>query len=192
MPRPALKTRATLLSCARAYGRFGHIGLLDYCARELAQCRRPRATRVSHPRPLPAPRPRPSLPLTPPPLQLTSSLRRAQGQGARTFCSTLVVKYGHYILAGGVWQHDEAVLSQIGRVPCVCYADTVQLCVRVKFGSLCGRRIGLNAHVGAPIGCYGCVGGPAGRPGGARGARDGLLSKGLLTRTSLVGRGGMT
>ena len=152
MPSPALKTRATLLLCARAYGRFGHIGLPDYCAREQAQCRRPRATQVSHPHLLPAPRPRPSLPLTPPPLQLTSSLRRAQGQGARTFCSTLVVKEGHYILAGGVWQHDEAVLSQIGRVLCVCYADTVQLCVRVKFGSLCGRRIGLNAHVGAPIG----------------------------------------
>ena len=36
------------------------------------------------------------------------------------------------------------------------------------------------------MGCYGCVGGPAGRPGGARGARDGLLSKAILTRTSLV------
>ena len=33
------------------------------------------------------------------------------------------------------------------------------------------------------MGWYGCVGGPAGRPGGAKGAPDGLLSKAILTRT---------
>ena len=160
MPRPALKTRATLLSSARAYGRFGHIGLPDYCAREQAQCRRPRATRVSHPRLLPAPRPRPSLPLTPPPLQLTSSLRRAQREGARTFSSTRMVKESHYIVAGRLLQHSDAIQSRFGQVMCMFCAGTVKLCARMKFCSLCGRRIGPNAHVGACIGVVWVRGGP--------------------------------
>ena len=92
--------------------------------------------------------------------------------GDYAFSSTLMVKESLHMLTGGVWQHGLAVRLQIGTILCACCADTVPLCVRVKFGSLCGRRIGLNAHVGAPIGVVWVRGRPR-RPSWGRQGRAG-------------------
>ena len=147
-------------------------------ARAQARRRWPRATRVGHSRLLPAPRLRPSLPSIPPPLQLTYALRRAQGEGATTFSSTLVVKESLHILAGYIWQHDEAVRSRIGRILSVSFAGTGPFCVRVKFCFPSGRRIGQNAHVGAPIGVVWEAGRPCRPSRGRQGRAGGVTVQG--------------
>ena len=76
------------------------------------------------------------------------------------------------MLTGGVWQYGLAVRLQIGTILCVCCADTVPLCVCLKFCSPYGRRIGLNAHVGAPIGVLWVRGRPR-RPSWGRQGRAG-------------------
>ena len=136
------------------------------------------AARVSHLRLLPALRLRQSLPSNPPPLLLTYALRRAQGEGATTFSSTLVVKESLHILAGGVWQQDEAVRSRIGRILRVSYAGTVPFFVRVKFWFPSGRRIGQNAHVGAPIGVVWEPGRPCRPSRGRQGRAGGVTVQG--------------
>ena len=141
-------------------------------ARALARRRRPRATRVSLPRP--SARPSPSAiasshPSSPP---AHIALRSAQGERPTAFSSTLVVKESHAILGEGHWQHHEAVQSRFGQVMCMFFAGSVKLCARAKFCSPCGRRIGPNAHVGARIGVVWVRGGPS-RPSRGRLGRAG-------------------
>ena len=178
MPRPPLQTRATLLSCARAHGRFGHIGIADHCARAGSVCRRPRATQV-HP-PTPLARPLPSAVASSHPFSPPAHIRVAacSAGGDYAFSSTLMVKESLHMLTGGVWQHGLAVRLQIGTILCACCADTVPLCVCLKFCSPYGRRIGLNAHVGAPIGVVWECGRPCRRSRGRQGRAGGVTVQG--------------
>ena len=179
----------TFLLCAWALAGLATLGYLTI-ARALARRRRPRATRVSLPRP--SARPSPSAiasshPSSPP---AHIALRSAQGERPTAFSSTLVVKESHAILGEGHWQHHEAVQSRFGQVMCMFFAGSVQIVCACKilfsvWSSNRAKRPRRGAHWGG-MGAWGAFPSVPGAPG-ARGTA--YCPRQFLPELASYGRG---